>query len=170
MEKAHFVRIALAAAAVVALSACERQPSPAPAGGSGSHAHDDGHGHDHDHADHADDGHAHEGEHGHGDGAALGAVEAGGFTVTVRLAGELTPGGEVSVDIEIVGPGELSALRVWVGREDGRGSMKARAEREGHGYHAHVEVPEPLPEGSRLWIEVEPSSGEASVVSLPISP
>lgn len=168
MEKAHFVRIALAAAAVVALSACERQPSPAPAGGSGSHAHDDGHDHDHDHADHADDGHAHEGEHG--DGAALGAVEAGGFTVTVRLAGELTPGEEVSVDIEIVGPGEPGALRVWVGREDGRGSMKARAEREGHGYHAHVEVPEPLPEGSRLWIEVEPSSGEASVVSLPISP
>jgi hypothetical protein len=41
--------------------------------------------------------------------------------------------------------------------------MKAKAELEKDNWHTHAEVPDPLPAGSKLWVEVELESGSKSV-------
>ena len=57
------------------------------------------------------------------------------------------------------------AIRVWVGTENGRGSVKAKAEAEKDAkgeYGAHVEVPNPIPADSKLWISIEPENGQSA--------
>ena len=57
-------------------------------------------------------------------------------------------------------------MRFWVGTEDGKGSVKGRAEEETpDNWHTHVEVPDPLPAGSKFYAEVEPATGEKFTVS-----
>jgi hypothetical protein len=37
--------------------------------------------------------------------------------------------------------------------------MKAKAELEKDNWHTHAEIPNPLPAGSMLWVEVESDGG-----------
>ena len=70
------------------------------------------------------------------------------------------PGGEAAFDVTVTGGGKPKAVRFWVGAEDAKGSVKAKAEEEaGNAWHTHVEVPGPLPAGSKLWVEIEPADG-----------
>ena len=47
-----------------------------------------------------------------------------------------------------------------------KGSVKAKAEEETpDNWHTHAEVPDPLPPGSKFWVEVEPPTGETFKVS-----
>jgi hypothetical protein len=79
----------------------------------------------------------------------------------VKAAG----GGEGAFDVVITG-GKPKAVRFWVGTEDAKGSVKAKAEEETtDNWHAHAEVPSPLPANSRFWVEVEPPTGEKFVRS-----
>ncbi len=74
----------------------------------------------------------------------------------VKAAG----GGEGAFDLVITG-GKPKAVRFWVGNESGDGSVKAKAEEETtDNWHTHAEVPDPLPPGSKFWVEVEPQTGE----------
>ncbi len=101
----------------------------------------------------------------------LGSAAAGGWTVTAsRTEGSLTAGGETAVDCSVTGgSGTISAVRCWIGTEDAKGAIKALAEIENSAdsshRHAHVEVPSPLAEGIKLWVEVEDSSGAKSAAS-----
>ena len=113
----------------------------------------DGHGHDHGH------------HHDHGAAAPVGAVVLAGATVAVGVAGAVKPGAEVHVELALT-PAQPApkAVRIWNGSESGRGSVRARAgalKRTPGAYAAHVEVPSPLPADSRIWVSVEPASGEA---------
>lgn len=143
------------AACVVAFAfaACDKKPQAAsnsakPDQPSG-HTHAPGDGHDHGH------------DHGHGPATPLGEQAAGGFTVNAVREGDVKPGGEATFDIAVSGGvGKPAAVRLWVGTQDAAGSVKAKAEPEGDGWHAHVEVPNPLPAGAKLWVEVESASGE----------
>jgi hypothetical protein len=131
------------------------------------HAHGDAHDHDHDHAN----GHAHEGghggmEHSHGPTTELGEQVAGALTVKASRDGDVTPGGELPVDIWVTGgSARVSSVRFWVGIESGKGSAKAKAALETDNWHNHAEVPSPLPEGSKLWVSIEVSDGTKSLVS-----
>jgi hypothetical protein len=79
----------------------------------------------------------------------------------VKAAG----GGEGAFDVVITG-GKPKAVRFWVGSQDAKGSVKAKAEEETtDNWHAHAEVPSPLPPNSRFWVEVEPPTGETFVES-----
>lgn len=125
------------------------------------HAHDAGHDHDHDHGD---------GHHHGGAMLALGEVSVGAFTVTASREEEpVEAGGEAGVDVTVVAAqaaAKVAAVRLWIGLEDASGSIKARAEAHGEGgWHTHVEAPSPLPEGSRLWVEIEDEAGGTSVGS-----
>lgn len=145
-----------AAAALLALAACDKKP-PAAASGKpdkpADHTHAPGDGHDHGH------------DHGHGPATPLGEQTAGGFTVKAVREGDVKPGGEGTFDIAVSGgAGKPAAVRLWIGTKDAAGSVKAKAEPEGEGWHAHVEVPNPLPPGAKLWVEVEAASGEKAVV------
>jgi len=166
-----------ALALALSMSACEKKAetpaksaatSGTPKSGDG-HDHKDGDGHDHKAGgthDHKDgDDHDHKDGHGHGPKTELGTQSAGGMTIAAAREGDVTPGGEATFDISVSGgSGKPAAVRVWVGAQDGKGSIKGKAEAEGDGWHAHADVPKPLPAGSKLWVEVETAKGEKHVV------
>ena len=149
-------------------------PAKAPATDSHDHAHSGhdhahGEGHDHDHADgHS---HTHEGgaggmAHSHGPTVELGEQVAGALTVKAARDGDVTPGGELPVDIWITGgSARVNSVRFWVGIESAKGSVKAKAALETDNWHNHAEVPSPLPEDSKLWVSIELGDGTKSLVS-----
>lgn len=121
----------------------------------------------HDH-DHGDDGHDHDhgkgDDHGHGATVELGTQKSGAFEIRAARDGDVKQGSDAAFDAWVTG-GAVNAVRFWVGTEDAKGSIKAKAELEKDHWHTHVEVPATLPEGSKLWIEVENDKGESTLVS-----
>lgn len=153
------------------LTGCEKKPAetPTPAaqgahdhGTKDAHHHDQAHGGDHDHDhdhDHApgDDGHS------HGPTTQLGEQTVDGFTIKASRDGAVTAGGDAPIDVWVTGGGEVSAVRFWIGTQDAKGSVKARAELERDHWHTHAEVPSPLPPGSKLWVEIEAAQGKKTI-------
>ena len=135
------------------------------------HSHEDGHDHDHDHDhDHAGDDHGHgdagdaggmDGgdDHGHGETVELGTKEIDGLRVRASRDGEAVAGKDLAIDVWIDsadgGDAAIASVRFWIGTADAKGSMKARAEIEKDNWHTHAEVPDPMPEGAALWVEIE---------------
>jgi hypothetical protein len=107
-----------------------------------------------------DHGHAHgpNGEHAPSKGE-LGKVTVSGFTFTVMQTSTLTPGKEADFALVMSGEGEPKAVRLWIGKESGEGSVKVKTHKHGSKMEAHVEVPSPLPDDAKLWIEVETAEG-----------
>lgn len=157
---------AFALAVALALGACEKSPSPDPTQSNQSATQNQSRADNHDH-DHG---------HSHSDGppVALGQSTAGAYTIRAsRDAGPVTPGGEAAIDVWVTGA-KPAAVRFWIGTEDARGSIKARAEIETPSdpdrWHTHAEIPVPLPPDSRLWVEIESESGERVTASFPLNP
>jgi len=107
------------------------------------------------------------GSHG-GEVIELGIAKVGDSKVRAsRDKGEIKPGGDAPIDVWIdggLGTG-VTAVRFWIGAQDATGSVKAKAEVEDGKWHAHAEVPDPLPPGSKLWVEIENQDGKKSVAS-----
>lgn len=179
---------ALALVALAPLSACDRSPSSSPAtkpesarrgtstpgakpgdhGRAGASGHDHAHGDGHDHAHGAGDEHdrMHGDGHHHGPTTELGEATVQGLTIRASRDGDLVPGGDAPIDVWITGgSAKVRTVRFWIGTRDGRGSVKARAELEHDNYHTHAEIPEPLPPGSQLWVEIELEGGEKVLAS-----
>lgn len=163
------------ATAGASLSGCDKPAEPAPTktaakpqAPSKPDAHDHGSADKHDHGtadkhdhDHADD---HDHDHDHGPATALGEQSVGGFGIKVSRDGGVTPGSDAPIDAQVTGgSAKVAAVRFWIGTEDAKGSVKAKAELEKDNWHTHVEVPKPLPDGSKLWIEIETEKGERVV-------
>ena len=95
----------------------------------------------------------------------IGETTQAGLKLVATTDGPVKPGGEGAFDVVITG-GKPKAVRFWVGTEDGKGSVKAKAEEEtADNWHTHVEVPDPMPAGSKFWAEVEPPTGQPFKVS-----
>ena len=64
---------------------------------------------------------------------------------------------------------KATAVRFWIGTEDAKGSVKAKADIENpaepNRWHTHAEIPNPLPAGCKLWVEIETDTGEKVVGS-----
>lgn len=152
----------------LALPGCEKPSSPPPAAPH-SHAPGDDHSHDdgHEHAAPAKpaaDGHAHADGHGHGPEAKLGEQTVDGLTIAAVREGEAKPGTEASFDCTITSQTvKIVAVRMWVGTQDAKGSMKAKAAMEDGHWHAHVEIPATLTAESKFWVEVETDKGTRSL-------
>lgn len=92
----------------------------------------------------------------------LGTTTIGPFTVRAsRDQGEIKAGGDAPIDVWLTG-GDLAmvtAVRFWIGTEQGDQFVKAKADieipSEPNHWHTHAEVPSPLPAGSMLWVEIE---------------
>lgn len=153
------------AASIAVLSACEEKKPASPTVSSGASAPKP--------ADHA-------GEHkdtGAGHGGAviqLGTTRIGMFEVeATRDEGEIVAGRDAPIDATVTpaagSAAKIAAVRFWIGTEDGKGSVKARADLENPAepdrWHTHAEIPNPLPTGSRLWVEIEDDKGGRSVGS-----
>lgn len=158
----------------IALVGCDRKsesstPAKPPAGGSSGAAAKDDHDHkpgEKDDHDHAKEGDKHDDHHG-GPVIELGTMTVNGMSLKAsRDAGELKAGGDAPIDLWIDGGlGSAAAVRFWIGTEDAKGSLKAKAEVEEGKWHTHTEVPDPLPAGSKLWVEVEGKDGKKSIAS-----
>ena len=166
------------------LGGCEKKADPAKAA-AGDHSHDDGH--DHGTADASKgagsdaghgDGHGaadaskaagsdagHGDDHDHGATTELGEQSAGGFTIKASRDGDVVAGKDAAIDVWVTGgTSKVAAVRFWIGTQDAKGSVKAKAELEKDNWHTHAEIPSPMPEGSKLWVEVETDKGEKTVV------
>lgn len=123
--------------------------------GKEAHVHTPGDGHGKE-AGHTDD----HGGGGHGSMASLGSIQLGGVAVEVKQEGTVEAGKEAGVDLSFAkGAAVPDTVRAWVGVESAAGSLKAKLGKEGDGMHGHLEVPKPLPEGSKFWFEVEGATG-----------
>ncbi len=123
-----------------------------------SFAAQDDHGHEH--------GHTNEGKAHH-----LGEALIADANYHVTSYGEIVPGEEAVISIEVEQGKAPSELRIWVGAKNGRGSVKTLLKADSHGhFHGHLEVPAKLPEGSAIWIDVATMSGrQRGAVSIPES-
>ena len=112
-------------------------------------------------------------EHGHpaGPPIELGTSACGAFTVkAARDHFPMKPGCDSPIDVWLSGgSAKVVAVRFWVGLEDAKGSIKARAAIENpaepNHWHAHAEIPDPIPAGSKIWVEVEAEGGAKGVCS-----
>ena len=66
--------------------------------------------------------------------------------------------------------GDFNAARIWVGEEDPGDNMVVKTEVEFDYQHGHLEVPQPLPDGYALWIEIEAPDGTLHKGSTPLEP
>lgn len=116
-------------------------------------------------------------KHGAGHGGkviALGEGVYGPYRVkATRDEGDIKPGGDAPIDVW-VDPADASApkvvaVRFWVGPADAQGSARAKAEiedpKDPNRWHTHADVPNPLPPGSKLWVEIEDEKGARTVAS-----
>lgn len=105
-------------------------------------------------------------EREHGARKALGEQTAFGRTFQVVQYGDVAAGEEAAFELEFAsGQERITTARGWVGVASGKGSMKSLWELEGEAnMHGHVEVPAALPEGAKLWIDLE-LGGETQTVS-----
>mgnify|MGYP000866686460 CR=1 FL=1 len=140
------------------LGGCEKQPAPPKPASGGTSTHND-------HA-HKDDG-----GHDHGSTTQLGEQTVGGeggFTVKASRDGEIVPGRDAAIDVWVTAAGgglaKVTTVRFWIGTRDAKGSVKAKAELEKDNWHTHAEIPSPLPDGSKLWVELEGDGGSKAVV------
>ncbi len=133
-----------------------------------AHSQDDGHNHGDEAQGHGEDSGADEHQHS-GETHELSSVTAAGTTLDVTFTGNVEPGSEVHVELELSGGPVPGSVRLWIGLESGVGSLKAKADDHGGHYDAHVEVPIELAANAKLWIQVESSSGQAEArgVELP---
>jgi hypothetical protein len=157
-------RLALAAASFTVLPACEEKKpaSPAPSGTN------------------APKGATPAGEHqdaaaGHGGAVIqLGTSTIGTFDVkATRDEGQIVAGKDAPIDVTVTpaagSMAKATAVRFWIGTEDAKGSVKAKADIENpaepNRWHTHAEIPNPMPTGSKLWVEIETDKGEKVVGS-----
>lgn len=100
-------------------------------------------------------------DHDHGPAHPLGEIELAGHKITVTQFGDVTPGAEMSFDLDFPAGQPLpEALRGWLGIESAVGSRKVRFAKETETrMHGHPEVPKALPDGSRFWLELEGKDG-----------
>ena len=106
-----------------------------------------------------------DGKSDHPNAVAIGEKTVAGLQLKALQDAPIKPGGEGAFDLRVTG-GKPKAVRFWVGLESGEGSVKAKADEETtDNWHTHVEVPDPLPPGSKFWVEIEPPQGEKQTVS-----
>jgi hypothetical protein len=93
----------------------------------------------------------------HGTPHPLGTVTIGAHTFAVTQEGEVVADHEAAFDLEFPAGKELpGTVRAWIGIESGQGSRKGLLAKETERIvHGHVEVPKVIPEGSKVWIEIE---------------
>jgi hypothetical protein len=126
----------------------QAQPTPAPAGGAATPS------------------------AGHNAPIALGSATAGPFTIdATRDQGKIEAGKDAPIDVRVKStpPAKITAVRFWIGHQSGQGSVKAKADIENPAepdrWHTHAEIPNPIPADAKLWVEIEPETGDKQVAS-----
>lgn len=156
-------RTSLALAAILACTLClPGCGSNSSESGTNRRTNDDAHQHGagenagHDHGDTPDDqDHHHE--------VSMGTVRFGDLDVELAQShGELAPGKELHLVVKLpYSDNGATVVRAWLGTEDRFASVVAKAEyAPSHDdYDIHAIAPDPLPESTMWWIEIEMPDG-----------
>ncbi|MFU8829444.1 MAG: hypothetical protein ACNA8P_08430 [Phycisphaerales bacterium] len=131
----------------------------------GSHAHDDGSVHE----DREGNGHAYDDDHDHDDEVDLEPIVIDGMTIELAQShGGVAPGKEGHLVVKLpYSDSGATVVRAWIGTEDrtlsfvGRGEYAASHD----DYDIHAMAPDPLPENTMWWIEIEKPDGTKVVGS-----
>ena len=109
----------------------------------------------------------HAAEDEHGERRQLGYLDLFGSKFAVVQYGDVAAGEEAGFELEFESAEQrITTVRGWIGTEDAKGSMKSRWTIDDvANMHGHVEVPDPIPQGSKLWLELE-RGGESKTLSI----
>jgi len=93
----------------------------------------------------------------HGSATVTETLTVDGKKIVVHQFEKVEAGKDVPVSCEFSSAEERTlTVRAWIGTEDGKGSRKERLAREGDkDLHGHVQIPDPIPDGSKLWLSFE---------------
>lgn len=152
------------------ISACERRgeqaTTPPQPDGAQTHSHADGTTHAHaagEQAHHHDD-------HDH-DEVELGTFTFGDMQVTLAQShGLVEPGKEGHLVVKLpYNDGGATIVRAWLGTEDRTLSYVGRGEYSAshNDYDIHAMAPDPLPENTMWWVEIERPDGTKTIGSAP---
>lgn len=94
----------------------------------------------------------------------LSPIVLGAYTVNPYYLDDLAQG---RINFNVAG-GEVKAVRTWIGDEAATGALVIKAPWEDTHYCGDQEVPNPLPAGASLWVELETSGGELLKGSAPL--
>lgn len=153
--KTRIIASTLIAAACLSFGGCEQKPKSPPVTSPGTGAPKA--------TDHKD------AAAGHGGAVIqLGTSTIGPFDVkATRDEGQIVAGKDAPIDVTVTPTAgstvKATAVRFWIGSQDGKGSAKAKADIENpaepNRWHTHAEIPNPMPAGSKLWVEIEDDKG-----------
>lgn len=164
MKKLNYIIPTLAAFGLLTACSDSTKEAATPADDHG-HAHEDGKG------DHAHEGEEEEAEHEHEE-IALGAFDVGGISVeALQGHGNVEAGKEGHLVIKLPYKDDgATVARAWIGGEDRTLSSVGKGEYvPAHDdYDIHAVAPDPLPAGSKWWLEIEKPDGAKIVGSLPL--
>lgn len=129
---------------------------------------------DHDEHDHGEGDHDHGGEmhddhddHDHADDVALDPITLEGMTIELAQGhGEIEPGKEMHLVVKLpYSDNGATVIRSWLGTEDRFASVVAKAEYAAShdDYDVHAIAPDPLPENTMWYIEIEKPDGQKLV-------
>ena len=108
-------------------------------------------------------------EDDHGEANVLAEIKLETFDRMIKIIqlGEIEAGKEGAVEVAFNTSKErISTVRAWIGVESGVGSMKGKMQIEGDTMmHGHIEVPDSIPAGSKLWLTFE-LDGKSETISL----
>ncbi len=88
------------------------------------------------------------------------SLSLAGVTLDIAAQGTLHPNSVYHLEMVLVAGSPGGTVRVWIGDESGKGSMKTKADGHGDHYHAHVLTPKVINEKTALWIEVQSVTGD----------
>lgn len=158
--------MALLAALGLAVSGCgDSQSGDHTTDAPGTHTHSDGSVH----RDHDEGGQMDHDDHDHGDELDLDPITIDGMTIELAQShGGVAPGKEGHLVVKLpYNDNGATIVRAWIGTEDrtlsyvGRGEYAASHD----DYDIHAMAPDPLPENTMWWIEIEKPDGTKVVGS-----
>lgn len=146
--------------------------------GKDDHGHEHGDGQDHHHGTETSEAHGHDhsmsdghGDHDHAhDEVPLGTFTAGGMEIDAAQShGNVEAGKEGHLVIKLPhNDAGATVVRAWIGTEDRTLSTVGRGEYAGahNDYDIHAMAPDPLPENTMWWVEIEKPDGTTATGSI----
>ena len=99
--------------------------------------------------------------HNHGNQPIINeSLTIAGVTLNIAAQGNFVPGADYHIEIALVSGTQGAVVRLWIGEEDGVGSLKTKADSHGDHYHGHALVPIKVTSKTALWVDVTGVDGQ----------
>lgn len=96
----------------------------------------------------------------------LGRQKIGDYTVSTNMRGDPHVVKTVEFDVKLFDkdasktpPPDPKALRIWIGDENAPADQKVELKKKTTTFGANVNVPQPLAETAKVWVEIDTDAG-----------